>query len=308
MQKKRKKRYRAKHMKRAQTRVWPVVLAAALVTVIALGIVFGKDAAQFFSAKDTQNELQNLYRKSKTESVWDMILPRAYAEEVSEELLEQEMVIHEDFAELYAQNPHVVGWLRAGEDIDYPVVQYDDAFYLDHDYFGKPNGNGTLFINAANRLEPRDSILLIHGHNMKSGAMFGDLDDYRWYSYLCRYPIITFRTIWDAQDVCYVPIAAFDASMNPDSVDYFNIGKIRFDFDIPADENGEERSSELEEYIAQMRDLSLWDSPVEADSTDEFITLVTCSYEYDNGRMMLVCRKLRDGETAEDVAAQFAAQ
>lgn len=305
MQGKRKPRHRAKHMKQNRTRVWPVVLAAVLVTVIALTIVFGKDAIQYFRAKDTQNELQDLYRGVKMGSVWDAILPRAYAEELPAVTPEQEPEIHEDFSGLFAQNPHVVGWLSAGEEIDYPVVQYDNEFYLDHDYFGKSDNNGTLFVNAANRLNPRDSILLIHGHNMKSGAMFGDLDKFREYSYLCEHPIITFRTIWDAEDVCYVPVAAFDASMNPDADGYFDITRIRFDFDIPEDENGEARSSELEEYIAGMRELSFWDSPVEADSTDEFITLVTCSYSHDNGRMMLVCRRLRDGETADDIKGQF---
>ena len=301
----RKRRHRAKHAKRS-TRVWPVVLAAAVVTVIALAAVFGRDIVQYLRAEETQGELQELYRGTQSGSIWDLLSDRAYAEEEQPMVpLEEELVIHEDFSALYEQNPHVVGWLSAGEDIDYPVVQFDNEFYLDHDYYGKEDNNGTLFINAANRLNPRDDILLIHGHNMKSGAMFGDLDAFREYDYLCKYPTITFRTIWDAEDVYYVPVAAFDASMDPDANGYFNIGRIRFDADVPVDENMAAGSSELDEYIAQVRELSFWDSPVEAGSADEYIALITCSYSHDNGRMVMMCRKLREGETPDSVREIF---
>ena len=33
--------------------------------------------------------------------------------------------------------------------------------------------------------------------------------------------------------------------------------------------------------------------------------LITCSYQYENGRFLLICRKLRDGETPETVSALF---
>lgn len=272
-----------------KTRVWPVVLTAAIITAIALAAVFGPDVLRYFRARNMQNDLREMYKG---------LLPVAIAEE-------EQPAIHEDFAQLYQANPHLVGWLSAGETIDYPVVQHDNAFYLDHDYFGNRDNNGTLFLNAANQLAPRDSILLIHGHNMKSGAMFGDLDAFRDCDYLSEHPIVTFRTIWDEQDVHYVPVAAFDASMTPGAEGYFNIGRIRFEFEPAQDETTPPTSAELETYLAQIRQLSFWTSPVEADSTDRFIALVTCSYSHDNGRMLLLCRQLREGESPETIKELF---
>ena len=185
MQKERRPRHRAKHAGRTNARVWPVVLTAVIITVIALIAVFGQDIAEYFKAREKQNELRDLYRGANADSVWDILLPRACAEELPAGQHEEELVIQEDFQELYEKNPHLIGWLSAGEDIDYPVVQHDNEFYLNHDYFGEDDKNGTLFVNAANQLHPRDSILLIHGHNMKSGAMFGDMDYFREYDYLC---------------------------------------------------------------------------------------------------------------------------
>ena len=284
-------------MKQKQKRVWPVVLAAAIVTAAALTALFGQDVINRFRADSTQNELQELYKGG---SLRDWLLPTACAEGLPEE-----KTVHEDFAELYAQNPHLVGWLSLGEDIDYPVVQHDNSYYLEHNFFGNSDANGTIFVNAANELEPRDSVLLIHGHNMKSGAMFGDLDLYRGTAYLKQYPIVSLRMLDAAEADLYVPIAAFDASMNPEANGYFDLTRIRFDYDQPTDDPEVWRSSELEAYIREVRELSMWDSPVEADSTDRFIVLVTCSYSHDDGRMMLVCRQLRETETAESVAAMF---
>ena len=124
-----------------------------------------------------------------------------------------EIPIEEDFQWLYEQNPDTVGWIRAGENIDYAVVQSDNEFYLHHDFDGNPSHDGTLFVNEFNCLLPRDWLILIHGHHMRSGAMFGRLMDYESYDYLCSHPLLIFRTIYDSQDVFYAPIAAFNASM-----------------------------------------------------------------------------------------------
>ena len=57
----------------------------------------------------------------------------ALAEPVAEATLPP---MQESFAELYAQNPHVVGWLEMDPDIALPVVQWDNSFYMDHDFDG----------------------------------------------------------------------------------------------------------------------------------------------------------------------------
>ena len=59
------------------TAVWPVVLTAAIVTVLALLAVFGQEALEFFRAKDTQNELKELYRGTDAGTILDLIAPRA---------------------------------------------------------------------------------------------------------------------------------------------------------------------------------------------------------------------------------------
>ena len=214
-----------------------------------------------------------------------------------------------DLADAYAQNDDLVGWLKAGEGIDLPVVQSDNTYYLDHGFTGEEDRNGTLFLNMNNQLFPPDDVLLIHGHNMKDGSMFGTLPKFERYDYAKEHPLVTFQTIYDEEPVYYAPVSVFNASMLPDHSRYFDITQIVF----PDDEAGEvtdsstfRQSSAFKAYLDELRAVSLWESPVDVNVDDKLLMLITCSYDLEDGRLMVVCRRLRDGETPEEVAGLFA--
>lgn len=116
---------------------------------------------------------------------------------------------------------------------------------------------------------------------------------------------MTFQTIYDEEPVYYVPVSVFNASMLPDHSRYFDITQIVF----PDDEAGEvtdsstfRQSSAFKAYLDELRAVSLWESPVDVNVDDKLLMLITCSYDLEDGRLMVVCRRLRDGETPEEVA------
>ena len=230
-----------------------------------------------------------------------------YADQGPDTTVEQPAVA-EDLTQAYAQNDDLVGWLKAGDGIDLPVVQSDNTYYLDHGFTGEENKNGTLFLNMNNQLFPADDVLLIHGHNMKDGSMFGTLSKFERYDYACEHPIVTFQTIRDEEPVYYVPISVFNASMLPDHSSYFDITQIVFPDD---EEGGEEdpstfrQSTAFKTYLEEILAESLWVSPVDVNVDDKLLMLITCSYDLEDGRLVVVCRKLRDGETPEEVAGRF---
>ena len=285
-----------------------------------------------------------------------------YVEPESEE-------VQYDFLNLYDQNADIVGWLQAGETIDYPVLQKDNDYYLHHDFYGNPDRNGSVFVNECNMLWPRDWLVLIHGHHTKSGVIFGRLQDYEDFDYVCRYPLINFRTIYDPENVYYAPVAAFNASMEPENPDYFYVmepwefyydeymrlagGAVEPvseesaseepvseepDSEEPAPEEADGEGSEgdpeeteeegtaevsgeidpeelvhrltlrKEAYLESFLERSLWKSPLEADADDKYLMLLTCSYYQEDGRFLLLCRKLRDDETPEETAELFAGE
>lgn len=206
----------------------------------------------------------------------------------------EEPVIQPAFEELYAQNNDLVGWIEMADSVDYPVLWRDNSYYMDHDFYGNYSQSGSIFLDARNNADMSDSHILIYGHNMRSGEMFGDLDRYREQDYLCEYPIITLQSVWESEPRTYVLISLFDASMNRDDSTYIRI--IRTSFEDDADK---------ESFIAEMRERSIYDIPVEADAGDQLLTLVTCSYSHDNGRFLLFARELREDETVSDIMEQF---
>ena len=273
-----------------------VLILAALVTVIYLAV--GRDWLDGRNASDTERRTQELFY-GQTSSAFSFFAS-ASAEAVVDP---EDLPVDARFAALYEQNPDVVGWLKGGENIDAPVVQRDNEYYMDHNFFGAEDRNGTLFINADNELDPRDDVLLIHGHNMKNGDMFGKLLSFREESYMREHPLVSFQLATGEGEPWYVAIAAFDASMLPDERSYFDITQILFDSDpVPAgQENAPRRSASFQAYLDSLQKRSYWPSPVDVSVEDRLLMLITCSYEQEDGRFVLVCRQLREGETPESI-------
>ena len=86
-----------------------------------------------------------------------------------------------DFETLQKRCGDIYAWLDIPDaDISYPVAQSqtDDTFYLDHSIDGEKDQNGTLFTeHAYNSRTFSDPVTIIYGHNMRSGAMFGYLQE-----------------------------------------------------------------------------------------------------------------------------------
>ena len=221
------------------------------------------------------------------------ILPVALAEGAEPEVT-PEPVLQEAFVELYEQNPDLIGWLKVCDHIEEPVLYRDNSFYMDHDFYGQSSNAGAIFLDVANVPEMNDDSLLLYGHNMKNGAMFGDLDFFREKSYLAKYPIISLQSAWEAEPRQYAIFSLFDASMNKTDPSYIRIRQFNFDTD-------EEKLA----YIQELQSRSIIDVPLEVGAEDQLVMLVTCSYSHDNGRFLMVARQLRDGETAEDIATLY---
>ena len=133
----------------------------------------------------------------------------------------------ESFAELLRYNPDTVGYLSIGEIVDLPVVQRenDNEYYLTHAYSGEEAREGALFLDGANRLS--DENLIIYGHNMRNGTMFGELSSFGEREFLLKNAVVRFDTLYE--NALYVPFAMFEASMDENDGHYFDVRQIVFD-------------------------------------------------------------------------------
>ena len=120
--------------------------------------------------------------------------------------------------DLRRKGKYITGWLRM-DSVDEPVTLKDNSYFLTRDATGKKNVNGAIFMDAGTRLETRPYTVILYGHNMKTGNMFGRLRKYRDISYLRKNRFITFDTMYE--DGRYAVFAAAEINVVPGTSGYF---------------------------------------------------------------------------------------
>ena len=254
---------------------------------------FGWILAQEHSAKELGASLRQKYHAAMSASAETLEMPVAMDMPIAVDT-PRTYEVQENFAELYAENNDLVGWLTVCENIEEPVVYRDNSYYMDHDFNGNSSIAGSIFLDEENDKAMTDSMVLLYGHNMRSGTMFGDLDALRDTDYLKQHPILTLHSVYEAEPREYVIVSTFDASMLENDPSYIHIRQ--FNFESP------------EAFQAQIDDImsrSYLQTGVPVDTTDHYVMLVTCSYTHDDGRFLVVARRLRNGETADQITSQY---
>lgn len=184
------------------------------------------------------------------------------------------------YAQLYQQNPDMVGWIKIeGTAIDYPVMHTpaDPEKYLHVNFEGVYSYPGVPFVDAACTMDSDN--LLIYGHNMPNGTMFRSLMQYQQKNFWQNHPTIVFNTLYEEQE--YEVLAAFYDRVYYKTEDVFKF----YQFIDPQTEE------EFDEGIAQFKEKALYDTGVTAEYGDRLITLVTCAYHTDHGRFVVVARR-----------------
>ncbi len=86
-----------------------------------------------------------------------------------------------DFATLQSYNEDIYAWITIKDtNIDYPVVQApnNDQFYLTHNSDEEYSSAGSIFSeHVYNSKDFEDPVTILYGHHMKSGAMFGNMQN-----------------------------------------------------------------------------------------------------------------------------------
>lgn len=187
------------------------------------------------------------------------------------------------YAEYFLQNEDMIAWLQIdGMEIDYPVMwtPEDEEYYLTRDFNGRSSSNGCLLLDTDSSLEPLTTNLIIHGHNMRSGAMFGDLSDYKDSEFEKEHD--TIRLYTENGIRTYEVLAVFYSQVYYQSDDVFKYYAF-FQADTRA---------EFDDFYKNIKELSIYDTGVTAEFGDHFLTLSTCAYHVDYGRFVVVAKEI----------------
>ena len=254
----------------------------AVLVLIACGVILINEFRLSYSAQQLNSTLKNLYQSYVAHNNDGEILQGA------EEMLKI--------------NSDTVGYICiSGTEIDFPVVQTsDNEKYLKTAFDGSSNKAGTVFLDYRNILtsSDRSDNLVLYGHNQKDRTMFGSLKDYKKnINHYRAHPTITFNSNYES-DV-YKIFAYFVTEVEPHQTS----DGIVFDYHNYLDLSDKEVYNRFIDNIMLRSQIV---TAVDVEYGDEFLTLSTCSNEFEPSRFVVFARKTRSGEdTAVDTSAAY---
>lgn len=299
------------------------IALCSIVLVVSAGMIF-RYYSQIHHAKTASNQLRDLYHEQaainsteapsqapvavKTEDISPAfstndepfttlapdVLPSADAAPPADFLAQwpahypgnEQLRIQEQFTTLRRQNRDVVGWLSIEGVVDEPVFQRDNSFYLNHDATGAKNPTGALFLDENCNLRTVPMQTLIHGHNMKEGAMFGSLKKYKVKdaSFYREHPFIQFDSLYES--ATYVIFSVAEVSTVSGNAHYFPFWH-KFHF---------ENYESFRQYVSLAKEYSRFKVDIDVQPGDRLLTLATCSSGDDDLRLIIMARMLRENE------------
>lgn len=162
--------------------------------------------------------------------------------------------------------PDAIGWLYIPDSsINYPIMQSgDNDFYLHHAYDGSSLKSGSIFLDFRCENRFMNPVNIVYGHNMRNGSMFAEVMKFA--------------------DSAYFDSHRYGWIATPETVyriDFFSCAKANMNDELY------DGSTLINEWLSHIYDASVVWENADFSGNDRFISLSTCSYEFENARIIL---------------------
>lgn len=178
------------------------------------------------------------------------------------------------YNDYYKKNNDFVGWISIeGTVIDYPVLQgQDNAYYLKKNLYKEYSKYGSISLDYRCDIDNIERNTMVFGHNMKDVKMFNALVNYKDKEFFDSHKYVTFNTLnekmtWEVFSV-YVVDGGYGYAIS-----YPLRSEMAF-----------------EDYVNDIYERNMYETDVKITSEDKLLTLLTCSYEFDNARTIVHAR------------------
>ena len=275
-----------------------IVMIVLVLVFLVSAIMLIDYAVKSWKSRNTYNELQDLVNnntpttaaptESGNETQGDEPTGETVPVETTSPLVSvthpktgEEVQVLRQYAQLYMLNPDLVGWISIeGTRVNYPVVQKKDRtdYYLYRDFYGNYDTHGCLYVREeCDVVAPSDN-LTIYGHRMKDGTMMGDIGYYEQKSFWEEHQLIRFDTLTEQQlyQIVYVFKTTASAGEGFQYHMFVNAGT----------------ESDFTSFTAACRRNALYETGLDAYYGDQLITLSTCEYSLENGRLVVVAKRI----------------
>lgn len=191
----------------------------------------------------------------------------------------------EQFLNVKDLNQDIIGWISIDDtDISYPLLQtVDNSYYLTHNYKNETSNYGSIFMHKNSVLTNEFSNLIIYGHNMNDNSqMFSPLLKYENKDFYNNHKTIRITT--EDKEYIYTIFSVFKSKV------YETSDTTSFKYYSYVDLYSKDT---FNEYITNCKKYQLYNTGVSAVYGNQIITLSTCEYSQDNGRLVIVGKKIK---------------
>ncbi len=232
--------------------------------------------------EQTQTENQNMIPTAENYFTESASASDLHTENNLDKTAVQKPEILEQYQTLYNENQDLIGWLSIPDtNIDYPVMQCNDnEYYLHHNFYREEDKYGCLYVKDIADVNTPATNFIIYGHNMKDGSMFGNLDQYQEQTFYQEHPFIQFHTLYEERT--YQVLAVFYSQVYQKDENVFKYYQFY-------QANTE---AEFWDFYENIMTSSLITSDVTATFGDTFLTLSTCAYHVEDGRFVVVAKRI----------------
>ena len=254
--------------------IFSAIFVFSAILLIDYFVESAKQTGRYDELSGNKNNVQSIVDSAPTTPDGDLDPDGDYPFDVQSPILPE-------YQDAYNQNNDLVGWIRIeGTVIDYPVVQHieEKDYYLERNFDKEYSKHGCIYVREqCDVFRPSDN-LIIYGHYKQDGSMFHDLHGYYKKSFWEEHKLIEFDTIYEHHT--YEIIAVFKTDVSSSSFypyhKFNNAGSI----------------AEFNQYVTDVKNMSFYDTGVTAEYGDKLITLSTCEYTLNNGRLVVVAKQI----------------
>ena len=263
-------------MQKLKKVLFTVAFTAALCLLLVSGFEIFRILSDRYESQSANEAINNLavLKTEKNDLVPENTesekAPDASVQPDEEESPLETLPVTIDFDYLLDQNEDVAGWIYCEDTpISYPFLQSNDnSYYLYRLLDGTENPSGSLFLDFRNQFNMSDWNSIIYGHNMHDGSMFACLKEYKKQEYYDAHPTMYLMT----------PEKSYRVEL---IAGIFGKADSTF-YDFPVLE--EDREEVVQGWLEQ----STFQTNAEILTEDRFVTLSTCTYEFDSARYVVI--------------------
>ncbi len=264
------------------------IAVAVSVAVLLLCVVFLNwnlllDIRTNYQTKKLQDKIQVNADADNVQNLTDNVKEQTEFSLGKEPFVPAETVILSKFTALYEENNDFSGWLSIeGTKINYPVMsrEGDNNYYLDKNFTGQEDKNGLLILDYRSDVLARGQNIIIYGHNMRTGVMFGTLKYFKDKDFCMTHQTIRFDSLYE--EGTYRVVAAMLSEVAYEDEDVFRYYDA---IDISTKERFDEFQQNIEENALYTTDESL-------EYGDSCLILSTCDYYTEDGRFVVIAKKM----------------